>query len=211
LGSVSTQSNGAQALPRPASSCTRGLHMPLQQRKLHPAGRRSWEPPGQGAWLRGGDGRPAGRLGRARPLPGGDREPVWGEGAGQRGHAPPDPHPHPLRALPREPPAAARRGAALPRRRAQAPLQGRRVEARPLRRRRRRAASRAAAVRLEGARRDLRPGAHRQDQRRAPRRRTRPGDPGVRGPQPGDGRALHALRRRRQPHRQRLHRRRQDR
>ena len=204
--SVSTKSNGAQALPRPASSCTRDRHMPLQQRKLPPA-----SPEQEAARLRGGDGRPAGRPWRARPLPGGDREPVWGEGAGQRRHAPPDPHPHPLRALPREPAAAARRGAALPRRRAQAPLQGRRLEAGPLRRRRRRAAARAAAVRLEGARRALRPGAHRQDQRRARRRRPRPGGPGVRGTQPGDGRALHALCRRRQPHRQRLHRRRQDR
>ena len=105
------------------------------------------------------------------------------------------------------PPAAARRGGCLPGRCAQAAPQGGRVEAAALRRR---AAARAAAVRLEGPPRVLRPGAHRQDQRSARRCRPRAGSTGLGGLQPCEGRALNALRRRRQPHRQRLHRRRQD-
>nr|TKW07939.1 hypothetical protein SEVIR_7G340408v2 [Setaria viridis] len=77
--------------------------------------------------------------------------------------------------------------------------------------------ARAAAVRLKGARQALRPGAHRQDQSRVRRRRPRSSSAAPRGRGPhqpaaaSEGRALHALHRRRQPPHQRLHPRRQDR
>ncbi|XBH88404.1 hypothetical protein VPH35_075691 [Triticum aestivum] len=155
----------------------------------------------------GGDGGHPGGLRRAGPVPGGDREQLRGEDAGQRGHAAPHPHPHALRALPLPRPARSPPGAALRGGRPQAALQGRRM-APPLPRqgRLRRAQAR---VRLEGPRPGLRRRAHRQDRQGARRRRPCPRRAPLRAAQPSQGTALHALRR--WAERQRLHHRGEDR
>jgi hypothetical protein len=149
---------------------------------------------------------PSRRLGRAEPFPGGYREQLRRQDAGRHGHAPPHPHSHALRALDRAPgrwsrtrhrsPSTTRGGSST--RSSGGGCSSTRTKRNP-----------AVAVHLEGAGRGLRPGARGQNQRRARQRRPPAGRARLRGAQPGEGGALHALRQR--PHRQLVHHRSQDR